>query len=109
MIDEASSPVDHWRIGKEVPIPLIITIIIQTIAFIVWVTVWGTSLSARLSVLETYVTEAKTQTAGALQAERQLSERLIKVETLLGEVRDETRDISRKLDAVPRPTQVPTR
>lgn len=105
MVDEARSPVGHWHLDKRVPVTMILAILFQAGAFL-W---WGSALNSRVAVLEAHIIEGKAKAETAAIVERDRSDRLIRVETLMGEVRMTLQEISRKLDAVPRPTHPPAR
>lgn len=94
-----------WRLVREVPLAVIVGLIIQAAALIWWTSYWTTDLSNRVSYAD------KNATASALHFEErihqnsiaiedlrrerdtvvELKTRMVGIETLMKEVRDELR------------------
>ncbi|KZK76474.1 hypothetical protein PsW64_05203 [Pseudovibrio sp. W64] len=74
-----------WRLGKEIPVGLMFTVILQFIGF-VW---WAASVNERVTALERYASQSSA-----------MVERVTRVETLVESVEKRLENIERKLDRI---------
>ena len=74
-----------WHLDRKVPIAIIAALVMQSLA-LGW---FASSLNERLNAVESYVIEAKR--VGT-------SDRLVRLETLMGEIQRTLHNIDRKLD-----------
>jgi len=80
----------EWHLDKKVPLALIVTLSLQTVA-IVW---WAASISARVDVLEQRVVAAAPQ-----------AERIIRLEAKLDNVVDKIAEIKGLVSAPKEPSR----
>jgi hypothetical protein len=89
--------VSRWHLDKRVPIAFIAAIFIQTFTF-GWI---ASSFNARVEGIERYIEDAKISTATAVVLERDRGDRLVRLETMMGEIHRTMMNIERKLEAPP--------
>ena len=65
--DEATR---YWHLDKRVPIAIIVTIFVQTFAFIYFVTAWKVEVESRLNVLEKISMASASQEARIIVLEQ---------------------------------------
>lgn len=85
---------NHWHLDRKVPIAFIIAIVVQTFMF-GWI---ASSFNARVEGIETYIAESKIANAAAVVLERDRNDRLVRLETMIGEMHRTMLNIERKLE-----------
>lgn len=84
-----------WRLDRKVPIALIFAIVAQTFLF-GWI---ASSFNGRVEGIERYIADAKVSSAAAVVLERDRSDRLVRLETLMESIQRSVNNIERKLEA----------
>lgn len=74
-------------IDLRIPLPIIVTILLQTAGFIYWTSSWKTEISGRVDVVERWVNQ-----------NNQLLERVTRVEEKVGGLKEQSTRIETKLD-----------
>jgi hypothetical protein len=98
--------VSRWHLDKRVPIAFIVTIIAQTFVF-GWM---ASDFNSRVNNIENYIAEAKVSNAAAVVLERDRSDRLVRLETMIGEMHRSMLNIERKIEQLGGPSfQAPQR
>ena len=87
----------RWHLDKRVPIAFIAAIFMQTFTF-GWI---ASAFNARVEGIEDYIADAKITAAAAVVLERDRSDRLVRLETMIGEVHRTMINIERKLESPP--------
>lgn len=84
----------RWHLDKRVPIAFIAAILFQTFTF-GWI---ASSFNARVESIERYIEDAKISTATAVVLERDRGDRLVRLETMMGEIHRTMMNIERKME-----------
>jgi hypothetical protein len=95
-VHEQKGP-SRWHLDKRVPIAFIAAIVAQTFMF-GWI---ASAFNARVESIEQYIEDAKISTATAVVLERDRGDRLVRVETMMGEIHRTMQNIERKLEGPP--------
>ena len=93
----------HWTLDKRVPISIIITIVLQTIAFVYLGTTWKADIDHRIGALEKDgVTRAALEVRLDIMRASQ-AERLVALETKFDFIQQSLQRIERATVPAPRP------
>jgi hypothetical protein len=83
---KTDTDIQNWHLDKRVPIAIILTIFLQTFAFIYFVTAWKVEVESRLAVLEKISINTASQEARIIVLEQvtiRVSDDLTEIKNIL--------------------------